>query len=260
VGTANQPPVINNLDGDVANGGTAYADGDAPVVLDFGSPANLTDADAPADFDGGTLRFEGDNDYAGLTTINDGILVAAHNGALGVAGAIGSGSETIVNGAELRLENNVMIVGEDVGLGSTFSSVGNNTFTGNILLTGDSVLQSDNGTFTINGTIDLNGFDLDFNPTNNGMIVINATITGAAGADLSHFGDGNTTLNADNSGSFLGSIDISNGTLIAANTGALGDKGGQTTVTPAARWVFRRRTSRKRSTFRDWATTRGPVR
>jgi autotransporter-associated beta strand protein len=54
----NEAPVLNNLSGDVGNGGLAYVPNAPGVLLDSGTLATMTDADNPANVGGATLKIK----------------------------------------------------------------------------------------------------------------------------------------------------------------------------------------------------------
>jgi filamentous hemagglutinin family protein len=105
---------------------------------------------------GGTVVLNGNNDFTGSVTINGGVLVAAHNNALGSAAngtSVTSGATLALQGdisiAEPLVLNGTGVVESTVAKGALRNLSGNNTVTGAITLNSDSRINSDSGTLTI---------------------------------------------------------------------------------------------------------------
>jgi len=104
----------------------------------------------------GTLTLSGDNTYSGATTVYSGMLVAAHNNALGST----AGSTTVSSGASLGLQGGVTVT-EAVSVaglgvssaGAIYNVSGTNTLSGNVTLNSSSYLAAAAGQLTISGNI-----------------------------------------------------------------------------------------------------------
>ncbi|EML8281684.1 fibronectin-binding autotransporter adhesin ShdA [Salmonella enterica] len=158
----------------------------------------------------GELTLNGDNDYSGGTTIDDGVLIADH------ADSLGTG--TIAN-------NGVLQVGEGE-LKNTLSGTGSlvKTGTGELTLNGDNDYSGgttiDDGTLIANHADSLGTGAID----NSGVLQVGEgelenTLFGSG--SLVKTGTGELTLSGDNN-TYSGGTTISGGTLIAANVNALG--------------------------------------
>ncbi len=117
--------IQNNTDNDLTIGS---------VIQDNGDDIGLTKSGE------GTLTLTGDNTYTGATYINEGILVATSDGALGIGGDV-----EVAYGAELDLQDNISIEGKDLSISgygpsvdgaALWSASGDNSWTGNISLDG----------------------------------------------------------------------------------------------------------------------------
>jgi autotransporter-associated beta strand protein len=107
---------------------------------------------------GGTLVLSGANDYAGRTTVSEGILNIRHASALG-----GTGNGTFVNpGAALQLEGAVNVAAEPLTLsgdgpagtpGALRNVSGNNTWGGAVTLGADSTVGGGADSLTVSGSI-----------------------------------------------------------------------------------------------------------
>ena len=103
-----------------------------------------------------TVFLNGDNAFTGAVAINGGLLVAAHNNALGSAAngtSVSSGATLALQGdisiAEPLVLNGTGVVESTVAKGALRNLSGNNTVTGAITLNSDSRINSDAGTLTI---------------------------------------------------------------------------------------------------------------
>ncbi|OHG09390.1 AIDA autotransporter [Salmonella enterica] len=158
----------------------------------------------------GELTLNGDNDYSGGTTIDDGVLIADH------ADSLGTG--TIAN-------NGVLQVGEGE-LKNTLSGTGSlvKIGTGELTLNGDNDYSGgttiDDGTLIANHADSLGTGAID----NSGVLQVGEgelenTLFGSG--SLVKTGTGELTLSGDNN-TYFGDTTIAGGTLIAANVNALG--------------------------------------
>ncbi|EDF4874863.1 fibronectin-binding autotransporter adhesin ShdA [Salmonella enterica] len=139
----------------------------------------------------GELTLNGDNDYSGGTTIDDGVLIADNADSLGT-GAVAN--------------NGVLQVGEGE-LKNTLSGTG-------------SLVKIGTGELTLNGDNDYSG-----GTTITGGTLIAASVNALGSGDIDNsgvlqVGEGELTLSGDNT--YSGGTTISGGTLIAANVNALG--------------------------------------
>ncbi|MEY6244102.1 fibronectin-binding autotransporter adhesin ShdA [Salmonella sp. SKLX089411] len=157
----------------------------------------------------GELTLNGDNDYSGGTTIDDGVLIADNADSLGT-GAVAN--------------NGVLQVGEGE-LKNTLSGSGSlvKTGTGELTLSGDNSYSG--GTTIIGGTLTANHADsLGTGAIDNSGVLqvgegeLENTLFGSG--SLVKTGTGELTLSGDNS--YSGATTITDGTLIAANVNALG--------------------------------------
>ncbi|HOD82687.1 MAG: Autotransporter-associated beta strand repeat protein [Planctomycetes bacterium ADurb.Bin126] len=111
----------------------------------------------------GTATLAGNNSYAGLTKVQAGTLIAAHNNALGSTAA----GTVVSDDATLGLRNNVTIAGESLTIGDIGSSgrgglrniADTNTWVGDVTVTpksgGQAGIGSDAGTLTVQGGVNL---------------------------------------------------------------------------------------------------------
>jgi autotransporter-associated beta strand protein len=159
----------------------------------------------------GTLVLTGANTYTGNTLVAGGTLVVAHNAALGAA----AGGTTVNIGATLGLQNDVTVAaGETYTLNGTASPAapslknisGSNTLDGAITLSG--------GTNT--------GVTID---ANLGTLTLSGAITQASASPITNFvtktGAGTLTLSGTSANTFLGSLNLNDGSVIAAKTAGL---------------------------------------
>ncbi|MFT5527959.1 MAG: fibronectin-binding autotransporter adhesin, partial [Pirellulaceae bacterium] len=187
----------------------------------------------------GTATMYGDNSYNGLTTVNGGTLVAAHENALGLnASTVDVGEGTVVNpGGTLGIQEHTMpapalgpvIIAEDIVTngsgaadrsGSVVNIAGDNTLISNVsgsLANNPSSivsLGSEAGSLTIDGDIEGDGFGaITFGGA--GDVVVNGTISNEGGVGygvgLDHFGfhinNDNLALNLNGNAGMMGGGD-----------------------------------------------------
>ncbi|WP_428835101.1 fibronectin-binding autotransporter adhesin ShdA [Salmonella enterica] len=157
----------------------------------------------------GELTLNGDNDYSGGTTIDDGVLIANHADSLGTGAIDNSG---VLQVGEGELKNTLSGTGSLVKIG-----------TGELTLNGDNDYSG--GTTISDGTLiaasvnALGSGDID----NSGVLQVGEgelknTLFGSG--SLVKTGTGELTLSGDNT--YSGGTTISGGTLIAASVNALG--------------------------------------
>lgn len=224
---------------------------------------------------GGILRINGVNTYAGGTVLNGGTTVVSTNQAFGTGGiAIGAIGARIDASGSVNLANNINLTGNGTfgGTGSltlsgivsdttsrSISKVGSgqltlasaNTYQGGTALSGGTLVVGNNqalgsGTLTVSSASTLastqpvtlsNAVNLASNLTIAGAndLRINGVIGSTGAFKLIKTGSGNLTLSAANT--FSGGVDLNSGTLtVATNGGALGS--GTLTATGNSRLVF----------------------
>ncbi|EAX3569897.1 fibronectin-binding autotransporter adhesin ShdA [Salmonella enterica] len=158
----------------------------------------------------GELTLNGDNDYSGGTTIDDGVLIADNADSLGSGDIDNSG---VLQVGEGELKNTLSGTGSLVKIG-----------TGELTLNGDNDYSG--GTTISDGTLiaasvnALGSGDID----NSGVLKVGEgelknTLSGSG--SLVKTGTGELTLSGDNN-TYSGDTTIADGTLIAANVNALG--------------------------------------
>ncbi|WP_140231665.1 fibronectin-binding autotransporter adhesin ShdA [Salmonella enterica] len=157
----------------------------------------------------GELALNGDNDYSGGTTIDDGVLIADNADLLGTGAVANSG---VLKVGEGELENTLSGTGSLVKTGTgELALSGDNDYSGGTTID-DGVLIADNADSLGTGAVANNG-ELQV-----GEGELENTLSGSG--SLVKTGTGELTLNGDNS--YSGGTTITGGTLIAANVNALG--------------------------------------
>jgi autotransporter-associated beta strand protein len=173
----------------------------------------------------GTLILSGNNTYDGLTLINQGVIVAASNTALGSA----TYGNTIASGAALHLQNNItlqednfQIAGSGIsGTGAIRNLSGNNTLDSSINLDSAATVGSDAGTLTVTSQLALAH---TLTATGAGNVVFSGAIHGANG--IVKNGAGTLTLSGTQGNSFSGGLNINDGTVALAKTAGTNAIGG----------------------------------
>ncbi|EAM2614035.1 autotransporter outer membrane beta-barrel domain-containing protein [Salmonella enterica] len=157
----------------------------------------------------GELTLNGDNDYSGGTTIDDGVLIADNADSLGTGAVANNG---VLQVGEGELKNTLSGTGSLVKIG-----------TGELTLNGDNDYSG--GTTISDGTLIANHADsLGTGAIDNSGVLqvgegeLENTLFGSG--SLVKTGTGELTLSGDNS--YSGATTITDGTLIAANVNALG--------------------------------------
>jgi fibronectin-binding autotransporter adhesin len=244
----------NGVTGVTATGLTLTAAGltdtsDAGITVTSSSTITINNASNSYDYSGvisgpvaltksgnGTQTLSGDSNYSGATSITAGTLIAANSGALGTS----AGGVSITSGATLALQGGITISdaintasGTGVGsLGVILNNSGANTITGLVTLGAISTLGSTAGSLTFDvatGNAITGTWHLTF--TGAGDITVADPIATSTGT-LTKSGTGSLTLSGNNS--YIGATSITAGTLIAANSGALGTSAGGVSITSGA--------------------------
>ncbi|PXR65977.1 fibronectin-binding autotransporter adhesin ShdA [Salmonella enterica] len=157
----------------------------------------------------GELTLNGDNDYSGGTTIDDGVLIADNADSLGTGAVANNG---VLQVGEGELKNTLSGTGSLVKIGTGELTLnGDNDYSGGTTITGGTLIAA-----SVNA---LGSGDID----NSGVLQVGEgelknTLFGSG--SLVKTGTGELTLIGDNF--YSGGTTISGGTLIAANVNALG--------------------------------------
>ncbi|EBG0480479.1 fibronectin-binding autotransporter adhesin ShdA [Salmonella enterica subsp. enterica] len=157
----------------------------------------------------GELTLNGDNDYSGGTTIDDGVLIADNADSLGTGAIANSG---VLQVGEGELENTLSGTGSLVKTGTgELTLSGDNTYSGGTTIS-DGTLIADHADSLGTGAI-----------ANSGVLKVGEgelenTLSGTG--SLVKIGTGELTLNGDND--YSGGTTISDGTLIANHADSLG--------------------------------------
>ncbi|EJD8841329.1 fibronectin-binding autotransporter adhesin ShdA [Salmonella enterica] len=157
----------------------------------------------------GELTLNGDNDYSGGTTIDDGVLIADHADSLGTGAVANNG---VLQVGEGELKNTLSGTGSLVKTGTgELTLSGDNTYSGGTTITG--------GTLTADHADSLGSGDID----NSGVLQVGEgelenTLSGAG--SLVKTGTGELTLSGDNT--YSGGTTITGGTLTADHADSLG--------------------------------------
>ncbi|EBL8292070.1 fibronectin-binding autotransporter adhesin ShdA [Salmonella enterica] len=157
----------------------------------------------------GELTLNGDNDYSGGTTIDDGVLIADNADSLGTGAVANSG---VLQVGEGELENTLSGSGSLVKTGTgELTLSGDNSYSGGTTIT--------DGTLTADHADSLGSGDID----NSGVLQVGEgelenTLSGSG--SLVKTGTGELTLSGDNT--YSGGTTITGGTLTADHADSLG--------------------------------------
>ncbi|WP_370624457.1 autotransporter-associated beta strand repeat-containing protein, partial [Polynucleobacter sp. AM-26B4] len=244
----------NGVTGITATGLTLTAGGltdtdDAGITTTSSSTIAINNATGSFDYSGviagpiaitksgaGTQTLSANNSYTGATSITAGTLIAANSGSLGTS----AGGVSITSGATLALQGGITIAdaintanGVGVGsLGAILNNSGSNTITGLVTLGAATTIGSTAGTLTFD-VASSNAFTGTHNLTFTGAgdITVADPIATSAGT-LTKSGAGTLTLSGNNT--YTGTTTLSNGILVAANSGALGTNASGTSIASGA--------------------------
>jgi len=183
----------------------------------------------------GTTVLSGNNTFTGTVTIENGILEARSNNALGSTAA----GTTVQSGGTLALSNTITVGAETLSLtgtgeggrGALLNLSGSNAYNGAVTLAGASTVAAEAGTLTLGGTLAAGANALTFQTASGTTIQANGIISGTD-ATLVKNGAGTLVLNAANT--YTGETTVNAGTLRVANNAGLGSDAGNTTVNSGA--------------------------
>ena len=223
-GTINHTGTLTNVTGGASNTTTHGS-----VVINSIIGPNVTGVIQNATNSSRTMRLNGNNTYAGETTVTTGTLAIGHNNALGsTAGGTSVGASGV-----LRLHDNITVTGEALtlaGSGSGNALVngdGNNVWTGTItadVAGGNARISSNAGNLELRGNITISGNNsnsLVLTGAADGQVTGNIGQSGTGAKGLFKTTDGTWTLSGNNT--YSGSTIIFAGTLsVDAITGRLG--------------------------------------
>ncbi|EDX6483118.1 fibronectin-binding autotransporter adhesin ShdA [Salmonella enterica subsp. enterica serovar Landwasser] len=158
----------------------------------------------------GELTLNGDNDYSGGTTIDDGVLIADNADSLGTGAVANNG---VLQVGEGELENTLSGIGSLVKTGTgELTLSGDNTYSGGTTISGGTLIAANvnalgSGDIDNSGVLQVGEGELKNTLSGSGLLVKTGT--------------GELTLSGDNN-TYFGDTTIAGGTLIAANVNALG--------------------------------------
>jgi len=179
----------------------------------------------------GALTLSGANTYDGVTNINAGKITVKNNTGLGSTTGgtvVSSGAALAIDGtaanrtigAEALTLNGTGVTGSPAG--ALQNVAGTNTYGGLVTLGSNATIQSDAGSLALSnsGTITGSGYTLTVTGSGNGSI---ASVIGTGAGGLTKSGNGTWTLSGANT--YTGTTAVTVGTLVVANTSALGGGG-----------------------------------
>ncbi|MEO6095972.1 MAG: autotransporter-associated beta strand repeat-containing protein, partial [Fibrobacteria bacterium] len=186
------------------------------------------------------MLLTGNNTYAGLTTVNGGVLSIGDNGTTGTL----SGNCVVASGAAVRFarsdaqtySGNISGAGQVMKINAgALTMTGTSTYTGSTLITGGAFTIGSGSTYgSVTGTLILAGggsgsivFNRSDNLTYSGQI----TGTDATGSVVKN---GPNTLTLSGANDYTGATLVNSGILTLGNPDALGSSAGGTTVASGA--------------------------
>lgn len=167
----------------------------------------------------GTLILSGlANDYTGVTTVNQGTVVAKSVSAFGST----SDGTTVAAGCVLQLNGNGVGIAEPLTLSGQLSSTGGSNLVSGLMTLGNDVTvgATSGASLNINGALSLNGHGLTVDTT--GSVSIKGAISDSG--SITKNGSGALTLTAPNT--YSGPTTGNAGQLIAADDFAFGQTAG----------------------------------
>lgn len=218
-GSLNFTGTLTHVTGDGTGTTTSTDTSRGMVVIDSVIGANVTGVIQNSASVYRVMRLNGDNQYAGATTVTRGILAIGHNNALGTA----AGDTSVAAGATLRIHNNITVTGETLTLtGSGSGNLvdnrdGNNEWAGSIaanVAAGHVRISSTGGHLELSGPVGLSGNSsngLVLTGTADGEVSGNITQSGTGSKALIKTGSGTWTVSGTNS--YSGNTQIYAGTL-----------------------------------------------
>ncbi|WP_425617659.1 autotransporter-associated beta strand repeat-containing protein [Anatilimnocola sp. NA78] len=215
-------------------------EGASTLIINSGTIAGvISGSGALTKATAGTLTLSGANTYTGLTTVSGGTLNARNSAALGSAAA----GTVVANTAALELQDGITVSGELLqitGDGGALRNVGGtNTWAGNINVSYATITSNTRITINLSTSLIISG-DINAAGTaanslviqGSGSSTISGNISGLAGLIKSATGDASLTLSGTNT--YSGPTLISNGTIIAASSSALGATSSGITIASGA--------------------------
>lgn len=196
-------------------------------VLTLAGMISQTNASGITKAGSGTTILSGSNSYTGTTTINNGVLIAANNKALGAT----NNGTTVVTNAALYLSNSVTISDEALTLagtgisntGALRSISGTNAFTGLITAT-NTTTSIGAATNTVLVVSNINSGSQQLWVAGEGTTVIAGGVTNSgSGTNFIKTNSGTAILAGSNS--WNGSKYIQGGTVVMSNNNAFGTNG-----------------------------------
>ncbi len=184
----------------------------------------------------GTVLLTGENTYAGQTTVNGGILLVAHGGALGDTSA----GTVVGGGGQLRLDGGITLPGGEAitisgasGGGAIYNLDDTNNIDGLVSLGGNATVRVDDDRLRLRGGVAVGGSTLTANVDGGEFLeIVGNPITGSG--SLVKQGDGTLEIRAD-SPIYSGQITIDNGVVDVGNhSDGLGSTAAPTVVNRGA--------------------------
>jgi len=219
--TNTQLTVSGNINGSNNN---LTVGGDGNTILS----GSITNSSGSLTKDGaGTVTLSGSNSYTGVTTVGTGVLIAAHNNALGAT----NNGTVVSNGAALYLSNNITIAGEALNLtgmgisntGALRSINGTNAYTGLITAT-NAATALGAATNTVLAVSNINSGSQQLWVVGEGTTIIAGGATNSGGGtNFVKTNSGTAVLMSSNAWS--GDEYIRQGTVMISNNNALGAGG-----------------------------------